>query len=1259
MAIQEISDSWVWKHVYILDDFTVQCNNCNKSYKYEKYTSITIIKGHLYHKHNIWTEEDRLKWENDNHLLWKYFDKVDLYTSKCKFCNKILRQSHIPFLKKHLQIFHNQEIRAVIEKEIANQALWQNFKIHEEKFTARCKCCNAEKNIFFGTDVLIHHVCINKASIVLQIYFKNTVYQYVANCFNNCLPIVSLIFEFSLSINCKSFMYIMYIVLCITKINQDYLSYRNQLEDNNVNIMTQQSVADENTRIDTSRNCVDVMAIQKISDSWVWKHVFKSDYFTLRCNINNCDKTYKYYKNYKNKEITTIKGHLYHMHNIWTEEDRLKWENDNNLVWKYYDKIDLYRAKCRFCKKIYHESYIPNLKQHLQIYHNQKIRAVIEKEIANQALWQYFEIHVEKFTARCKCCNDEINIFYGTDVLIHHTCNTSTNSHHDNINRQIPENRENEQSDTSRNCVDVMAIQNGSNSWVWKHVHKLDDLTVQCNNCSTSYKRRFPYLDRDRSITIIKGHLYHMHNIWTEEDRLKWENDNNLLWKYIDKMNLYTSKCKFCKKIYHEPYIPNLKQHLKIYHYQEIKVVIEKEIANQALWQYFEIQEIFTARCKCCNDEINIFYGTDVLIHHTCKVLYQDYLRYRNQLEDNNVNIMTQQSVADENTSTNSHHDNINRQIPENRENEQSDTSRNCVNIMAIQEISDSWVWKHVYILDDFTVQCNNCNKSYKYEKYTSITIIKGHLYHMHNIWTEEDRLKWENDNHLLWKYNDKVDLYKSRCKFCNNISLQSYIPLLKKHIKYCHIQEIRAIIREEIANKLSLSQNFEIHEENFSALCKRCNDKINIFYGIDFLIHHMQSCNKCLRYRNQLEDNNINRITQQSIADENTSTNSHHDNINRQTIGNRENQLSNTSQYCAGVTADLERSDNWMEEHFLKLDNSNIQCKWCNTIYEILNHIHTKMIVIKEHLYYEHEKYIEEDRLKWENDHDFIWRYFDKTKLFIAKCKFCNVSLKCLHKLDLRDHLKTYHWKELQDVIEKEIANYLLHVHFTINIATLTANCYHCNYTINIFYSNRGIDDLRSHCQHHVNENSKYEIGAADYSEDRIMQEDVAAENMNIRYDHESTYCQNFENQEDQQSIFKDIVMARRESSERKASFVLLNTFRILCRGDDHNEVSTKRTAPDEREKERERGGGGNFMTPVTKCLRYRNQHENNNVNRMTQQSIANENTSISSHHNNINRQAPGNRENVIKGNCYLIKMLICFTFLKLLIYYLHFNMH
>jgi len=201
------------------------------------------------------------------------------------------------------------------------------------------------------------------------------------------------------------------------------------------------------------------------------------------------------------------------------------------------------------------------------------------------------------------------------------------------------------------------------------------------------------------------------------------------------------------------------------------------------------------------------------------------------------------------------------------------------------------------------------------------------------------------------------------------------------------------------------------------------------------------------------------------------------------------------------------------MWEH-LKLDNSNIQCKWCHKIYEILD---VEITMIKEHLYYEHEKYNEEDRLKWENDHDFVWQYFDKTKLYIAKCKFCNISLKCLHKPCLRDHLKTHHWKELQDTIEKEIANYLLHVHFTINIETLTASCYRCNYTVNIFYTNTGIDDLKSHYQYHINENSRYEEGASDNSEHRIMRQD-AAENMATRYHHECTHCQDLENQEDQQ---------------------------------------------------------------------------------------------------------------------------------------------
>ena len=58
------------------------------------------------------------------------------------------------------------------------------------------------------------------------------------------------------------------------------------------------------------------------------------------------------------------------------------------------------------------------------------------------------------------------------------------------------------------------------------------------------------------------------------------------------------------------------------------------------------------------------------------------------------------------------------------------------------------------------------------------------------------------------------------------------------------------------------------------------------------------------------------------------------------------------------------------MWEHLLKLDKSNVQCKWCHNTYKILDHYtHIEiMIIIKEHLYY--EKYNEENRLKWENDH-------------------------------------------------------------------------------------------------------------------------------------------------------------------------------------------------------------------------------------------------------------------------------------------------
>ena len=174
---------------------------------------------------------------------------------------------------------------------------------------------------------------------------------------------------------------------------------------------------------------------------------------------------------------------------------------------------------------------------------------------------------------------------------------------------------------------------------------------------------------------------------------------------------------------------------------------------------------------------------------------------------------------------------------------------------MAAQEGSDNWMWKYFLKLNNCIVQCNinNCDQTYIIRKKRTnrwIKTIKKHLYYKHKIWNEQDLLKWENDNNLIWRYFDKVGLYKEKCKFCNNSFFVSYIPVLRDHLRQCHLQTIRAMIRKEIANT-SLSQYFKINEENFSARCKRCNDKMDILYGTDKLVHHIHfQKDRCLRYQ-------------------------------------------------------------------------------------------------------------------------------------------------------------------------------------------------------------------------------------------------------------------------------------------------------------------------------------------------------------------------------------------------------------------------
>ncbi|XP_018371545.1 PREDICTED: uncharacterized protein LOC108766635 [Trachymyrmex cornetzi] len=929
MAALEGSDEWVREHLK-LDNSYVRCRSCTQAYKIGKRNHfiemIRLIKAHLYHKHEIWNEEDRLKWENDNDLKWRYFDKVGLYEVKCKFCDYLLCPPYVQLITSHLQR-HRREIRAGVRREIADKSVSHYFEIDEEKFSARCKICNVEKDIFYGADALIHHIC-----------FKN---------------------------------------------NQ-YLRRRKELA-----------------------------AARQRSDNWVWKHDLKLNNSTIRCNIDKCNKTYHNKSNKSSLLIQSMKVHLYHKHEIWTEKDRLKWEKNNDLVWRYYDKVDLYKGKCKFCMAFHREADLAYLRWHLRQKHSQEIRAVIKKEIAYKSLSQYFEIQEEEFSARCKHCNVEMNIFYGSDVLVRHNCfnyqplrsrqepehnnvntviqqsladqNTNTSSHHDNINRQAPENRENQQSNTSRNCADATAALDESDKWVWKHVVKLNSFTIQCNIdcCDQTYCNK----NTGRLIKLMKVHLYHKHKIWTEEDRLKWESNNDFIWQYFDKVELYKGKCKFCKKIRREAYLPNLKGHLRKKHSQEISVAAQKEIATKLLSHCFKIDEKkLSAWCKRCYFEKDILYGTDALIHHICFKKNQR-LRSRQISEDKNVNIMTQQSIVTDNASTNSHHDDINRHAPQNQVLQQSNTSRYRAELIAALEGADDFVWEHLKLdnspvrndnridadsmpisllfLTGSNVRCRYCIQTYeigkrnKFIKFIEmLTMIKAHLYHKHEIWDEEDRLKWETDNDLIWRYFDKVDLYEAKCKFCGSLLHQPYVSLIKSHLQ-SHREEIRADVRKKIADK-SLSQYFEIYYDEFYARCKRCNVEKDIFNGTDALARHI--CSKKyqrLRSQQKSEDNNVNRMTQQSTGTENANTSSHHDDINRQTPRNQDHQS---------------------------------------------------------------------------------------------------------------------------------------------------------NYAIRLLYSNTGINDLRSHYQHHMNENSRCERGAAYNSDYRIMQQDVAAENMTTRYHHESIYWHDLE---------------------------------------------------------------------------------------------------------------------------------------------------
>ncbi|KYN16452.1 hypothetical protein ALC57_11322 [Trachymyrmex cornetzi] len=1158
MAAPKEADNWIWQYLLKLNDCAVRCkiDNCYKNYTFNTTNRtqwILSIKGHLYHEHGKYDEENRLKWVNNNDLVWRYFDKIDLYEEKCKFCGILLHRAYIPPLRSHLRIKHKQEITDILRKEIVDKSLSENFEINEKLFIALCKYCHYKFDIFYGKDILVHHICPKK----------------------------------------------------IQRLESPQKS-----KHNNVNRMTEQSIADGNTNSSSHHDNLnrqvlgnrenqqsnvyfkDIMASLEKADSWIWQHLLKLDDFLL-CNINRCPKMYE--TNTKNL-IPIIKGHLYHEHGKYHEEDRLKWIEDNDLLWRYFDKLDLYEEKCKFCGDLFHESHIPLLRDHLREKHKQEIRDTVRKGITDMFVSSNFEINVELLIASCKYCDDKIDIFYGTDCLIFHIClkedqrlksreapkdnnvnritqqsiadgNTNSSSHHDNLNRQVLGNRENQQStgtddlrshsqyhinenskfeetaagnreyrimqqnveaenmatrhhhesthwhdlenkenqqsseginvhdacmeqsldhdvsgisschdntnwpalgyqvdrqsseginmhgarmeqsldhDVSgisschdstnwqplgyqvdrqrlvihvpRYCVDTMATPEEPNSWIWNYFNNLNEF-VKCQLCPTTYKIQSTKYE----ISYMKRHLYHEHKIYNDADRLKWESDDSLIWRYFERTDIYEEKCKFCGKLFHEIILNKhrLKKHLHKYHLQVIQDTLRTEIiANKTLSQNFIFHEGVTkVGCIHCKSDIDIFYGIDILRSHLTQCVYS-------------INIYN-----------------------------------NISKLAKSQEGNEGWEHEN-FIESNNYLKCTSCRQTYKgnlsknYKR--MIMYMKRHLYLKHNICSEEDCSKWKTNNDLIWRYFEKIDLYKEKCKFCGISLLISYVPDLRSHLNKYHRQEIIAAVRKEVTANNALSQHFQFEINSLISKCIYCKYHIDIFYGIDMLNSHLTDCHiydrkrKHAKSQEDTKDNNVAKKMLHSVPKENNITVQISNLLDVKIV----NTVIHVPRYCVDTMATPIELDNWMWEHF-KISDQLIECKLCQTFYttRITEYI---ISLMKSHLYRQHNIYREEDCSKWEADNDSIWRYFKKIDLYEEKCNFCGSKLFIPYVPHLRRHLNKYHRQEIIAAVRNEVtANNSLSQHFQIDINRLISKCIYCKHRIDIFC---GIDILSSH---------------------------------------------------------------------------------------------------------------------------------------------------------------------------------------------------
>lgn len=185
----------------------------------------------------------------------------------------------------------------------------------------------------------------------------------------------------------------------------------------------------------------------------------------------------------------------------------------------------------------------------------------------------------------------------------------------------------------------------------------------------------------------------------------------------------------------------------------------------------------------------------------------------------------------------------------------------------------------------------------------------------------------------------------------------------------------------------------------------------------------------------------------------------------------------------------------NWVWNHFSKLDQSHTKCKYCIKIIHKYKCRYTKIMCMKAHLYNTHKIYDEKDLLKWNKDPHFLWQYFFKKDLFLAKCKICDDSFYNVYdKSSLGRHLIQWH-PDIISFIQKEITRTWLSQHFTFDMKNHNTNCTHCDYTSKIY---NGPNVLKSHLNisHNIKVESEFDGKTGYYNVDATAQQSITEEN-------------------------------------------------------------------------------------------------------------------------------------------------------------------